>query len=54
MSSKGSAKAIALYNSRGNTPPGLGNMAFLKQVGGYSFYPLLMPMSEAFSISFIL
>ena len=51
---KGSAKAIALYNSRGNTPPGLGNMAFLKQVGGYSFYPLLMPMSEAFSISFIL
>ena len=30
------------------------NTDFKKASGGYSFCPLLMPMSEAFSISFIL
>lgn len=32
MSSKGSAKATALHSSRGNTPPGLGNMEFYNRL----------------------
>ena len=31
-----------------------GEMILKDRFQGYSFYPLLMPMSDAFSISFIL